>query len=176
MTTEVQKAREMNYAMQLAGAMDKNWEIEFSPNESEWPDLLIHDGTQQFGLEIREITKDTEARKGSKCKADESRNLQKVRTLVESYYKISSVPLSVSILGDFSDSGRIRDALIKFVNVSQDWSRERIDLDHDLKVYVTRLPKKVGKYTRWQNVNDQVGWVKEVNLEFVRPFVLRGFG
>jgi len=54
MTTEVQKAREMNYAMQLAGAMDKNWEIEFPPNESEWPDLLIHDGTQQFGLEIRE--------------------------------------------------------------------------------------------------------------------------
>lgn len=171
MTTDAQKNKEMNYAIQLAEAMGKSWEIEFPPNEDEWPDLLISDGIQHFGLEVREITKDPETRKGSKRKANESRNSQKVQTLAESYYENFRIPLKVEILGEFDDNERIIEALIKFANGSQDWSSERIELDYDLKIYVTRLPDKAGKYTRWENVDDRVDWVREVDLEFVRPFV-----
>lgn len=171
MTTDVQKEREINYAIQLADAMGENWNVECPPNEAEWPDLLINDGVRQFGLEVREITKDIETRKGSRHKASEGRNLQKVRALVENYYEISSVPLKVEILGKFGDGELIKDALIRFANVSRDWDSERIDLDCDLKVYVTRLPKDAGRYTRWKNVSDRVGWVRKVDLDFVWNFV-----
>lgn len=171
MTTDSQKEREMNYAIQLAEIMGKSWKIEFPPNESEWPDLLINDGTEQFGLEIREITKDPETKKGSKRKANESRNLKKIQALAEGYYEISSVPLKVGILGEFDDGARIKDALVKFANVSVDWANERIDLGHDLKIYVTRLPKEAGIYSRWGNVGDRSGWVRKVDSEFIRPFV-----
>jgi hypothetical protein len=30
----------------------------FPTDELEWPDLLVHDGKNEFGLKVREFTKD----------------------------------------------------------------------------------------------------------------------
>lgn len=151
--------------------MGENWNIEFPPNESEWPDLLVSDGSGRFGLEVREITKDTETKKGSKSKASESRNSRRVQELIESYYAVSSVPLSVGILGEFDDGAGIVEALVGFVESSEVWEHGRLDLGHDLKIHTTRLPAEVGRYANWKNVSDRVGWVREVEWEYIRPFV-----
>ena len=151
--------------------MGEAWSVEFPPNESEWPDLLIRSGACHFGLEVREITKDTETRKGSKRKANESSNLRKIQILAENYYEISSIPLKVGIIGEIEDSSQLKDVLVKFARGSKDWDREEIAFGANTEIYVTRLPAEAGRYIRWESVRDKVGWVREVDIEFVRPFV-----
>ena len=47
----------------------------------------------------------------------------------------------------------------------QPFSNEKICLNKGPTLYVTDLPAEQSKYSRWDFVNDQVGWVKKLTLE-----------
>lgn len=171
MTTDIQKEREKAYASQLAKALESNWDIEFPPDEQEWPDLLVRENGHQFGLEIREITKDKETKKGSKRRASESRNNTIVQGLADRYYQQESVPLKVGILGNIDNDIEILETLKRFAHYSSEWGNLRIETENHSIIYATHLPKQAGIYKRWEYVNDKVGWVKEINSEFLLPFI-----
>jgi hypothetical protein len=171
MTTDLQKEREMVYASQLAKTLGCNWAIEFPVNEREWPDLLVRDGDQQFGLEVREITKDKETKKGSKRRANESRNNQMIQKLADSYYQQASISIKVGILGNIDNEMEILESLIQFVSDSNEWDNLRIETKNRSIIYATHLPEEVGIYKRWEYVDDRVGWVREIDSEFLTQFV-----
>ncbi len=172
MTTDIQKKREMLYASQLAKALGCDWTIDFPPNEREWPDLVVREGDYQFGLEIREITKDEETKKGSKRRAKESRNNKMIQKLADHYYQQSNIPLKVGILGNIDNEIEILEALMEFAGISEDWSNLRIETKNGSIIYAIRLPAERGIYTRWVYVDDRVGWVREIDSEFLTPFVI----
>jgi len=171
MTTDIQKQREKIYASQLAKTLACEWSIDFPPDELEWPDLVVQDGEHRFGIEIREITKDKETRKGSSRRANESLNNKKVQELAGRYYEKSNIPLKVEILGNIGNEIEIVEALLEFVNDSDDWSNLRIETKNGSTIYATRLPAEIGIYKRWKYVDDRVGWVREINSEYLIPFV-----
>lgn len=171
MTTDIQKEREKIYASQLAKILACEWSIDFPPDELEWPDLVVQDGEHRFGIEIREITKDKETRKGSTRRANESLNNKKIQELAGRYYEKSNIPLRVGILGNLGNEIEIVEALLEFVNDSDDWSTLRKETKNGSIVYATRLPEEIGIYKRWKYVDDRVGWVREVNSEYLIPFV-----
>ncbi len=172
MTTNLQKQREINYASQLAKALKCNWSIEFPADELEWPDLLVRDGDEQFGLEIREITKDKETKKGSKRRANESRNNKMVKNIADSYYQQASIPIKVGILGNINNELEILESLLLFVIDSNEWDHLRIDTKNGSIIYVTHLPEEIGIYKRWEYVDDRVGWVRKIDSKFLAPFVI----
>lgn len=152
--------------------MGKSWKIEFPPNEIEWPDLLVSEGSKTFGIEVREITKDKETKKGSKRRATESRNRQKINDLIKNYYAESKVPIKVNILGPIDEGDNLLVKLISFAGSSDVWKSDRIEINPKLHIHVTRLPDEVGQYTHWDHVGDRVGWVRKIDSEYIMPFVL----
>ncbi|MCU7845079.1 MAG: hypothetical protein KZQ93_14715 [Candidatus Thiodiazotropha sp. (ex Monitilora ramsayi)] len=171
MTTDIQKEREMVYASQLSKALGCDWIIDFPPDELEWPDLVIRESDCQFGLEVREITKDKETKKGSKRRADESRNNKMIQKLADSYYQQANIPLKVGILGNIDNALEILEALMKFIGDSEDWDNLRIETENGSIIYATHLPEEIGIYKRWEYVDDRVGWVRQIDSEFLTSFV-----
>ncbi len=88
MTTDIQKQKERMFAHQLASSLGEDWSISFPPDELEWPDLLVNDGVNNFGLEVREFTKDQESEKGSKLRESESINRNLVADLARIFYPV----------------------------------------------------------------------------------------
>lgn len=173
MTSISQKVKERMYANQLASILNKRWIFEFPPDELEWPDLIVFENSEKFGLEIREITNDSETRKGSKKREKESINNKIVQNLVEDYYKKSTTPIRVGILGDIDNRLDILQKLLEFSKKNEEWSSERIELNKGKTIlYVSVLPNSIGKYTRWELVDDHVGWVREVESSFIRPYLI----
>ncbi|SEQ02426.1 hypothetical protein SAMN03080615_00062 [Amphritea atlantica] len=162
----------MVYASQLAKTLGGNWTIEFPDDEREWPDLLVHDGVQQFGLEVREITKDKETKKGSIRRASEGRNNQIIQKLADSYYQQTSIPIKVGILGNIDNETVILESLLQFSIESKEWDNIRIDTNKNSIIYATHLPEEIGIYKRWEYVDDRVGWVREIDSEFLAPFII----
>jgi hypothetical protein len=171
MTTDIQKEREKAYASQLARTLECEWFIDFPPDELEWPDLVVNEGEHRFGIEIREITKDKETRKGSVRRANESLNNKKVQKLAGRYYEKSNIPLKIGILGNIDNEDEILGTLLEFVSDSDDWSNLRIETKNGSIIYATRLPAEIGIYKRWEYVDDRVGWVREIDSNYLIPFV-----
>jgi hypothetical protein len=164
MTTNIQKEKEFIFAHQLATSLGEDWVISFPPDELEWPDLIVNDGVNNFGLEVREFTKDQESKKGSKLRESESKNRSLVAKLARKYYQQSEVPIKVNILRDISNEHQILSALIEFSRTHNAWDSDRLDLDGVTIIQVTRLPDELGQYSHWKYLDDRIGWVRRIGI------------
>lgn len=174
MTSNIQKKREKNYALQMSVALGDSWQVEFPPDEAEWPDLIVHDAeNNSFGLEVREITKDKEFRQGSKLRAKEGKNIKIIQELAERYYQCSNIPIKVGVLGALECQSELVNKLVAFTESNREWTYDRIEIGVDTVLHVTILPSEVGKYTRWAQVNDRVGWVKKIGVSDLSPVVAK---
>jgi hypothetical protein len=171
MTTTIQKRREMIYASQLAKQLGNDWSFEYPADELEWPDIVAREVGHYFGLEIREISKDKETKKGSKRRANESRNKKMIQEIADRYYQNSNIPMKVQFLGNIDNGKEILEALMVFISCTEDWSDQRIATISGSIIYATRLPAEIGIYKRWEYVDDKVGWARKIDSNFLIPFV-----
>jgi len=170
MTTDAQKEMEVYFAEKAAENLGEIWIVKPSPDEKEWPDLLVTHESKEFGLEVRELYPD-ESRKGSKKRAIESRNHQAINSIAEKYYEISENTIKVDFLGNIENEDAILSELKTVESDLGDFEHVRFEPYRGLVVHVTKLPSKLGKYKRWAYVSDEVGWVGELTNEKIQEKV-----
>lgn len=157
MTKQKQKKIELIYAKALAKLLAEQWEVTPSPNEKDWPDLLVVSGTKKFGLEVRELYPD-EGDKGSKKKENEAINRKIIQKLSGDYYSNNCIPVKVDLLGDISRYDKILSALIQEAPNMFEMEQKRIQPYSGCIVYIRRLPNCISEYRRWSYVSDSIGW------------------
>jgi len=166
MTTKHKKSIEMFYAKKTGELLGESWEVEPSPNEVSWPDLIVTTELGKFGLEVREIYPD-ESINGSTKKANEKNNLNSIKNLADAYYKTSRSSINVKISGDIGHHDRLLNAIIKEVPKLSEFEKKRIEPYNDCIIYIRRLPNQIGEYKKWEYMSDRVGFVSSIDKESI---------
>lgn len=169
MTSRFQKDRELYFASALARVLDVSWKIESAPSELEWPDLVVDDGWTNFGLEVKEVMREADGRKGSRQKSEEAKRDRQIQAVADLYYQASDIPLSVSFVGDIQESGLVKESLLDFARTSGVGDRARLDMGPLSSVHVARLRDHLAGYRRWKHCG--AGWVSRVGMDFVLPHI-----
>ncbi len=173
MTRARQKKMEMFYATCLAEKASENWLIKPSVSEEDWPDLLVECDQGQFGLEVRDVFKDEKVGKGSRLKRNENENSKLLKKLADYYYRISEIPLSVRLVGNFreSDIEYIANMMKEEINLAEDMQTIRYECRPLNTFYITRLPKKFESYNIWRNVSDSTSWVSQLSMGIINDAI-----
>lgn len=164
MTRKHQKELEKIYAMKAGELLGETWNVEPSPDEASWPDLIVTTELGKFGLEVREIYPD-ESIKGSTRKANEKNNLKNIKKLADAYYKVNCSSIKADLLGDIEHHDWLLKAIIAEVPQLSEFEQKRIEPYSGCVIYIRKLPDHLGKYKRWNYVSDKVGWVRNMNKE-----------
>ncbi|MEX2493895.1 MAG: hypothetical protein WD425_19300 [Nitrospirales bacterium] len=166
MTTQNQKSLELIYAKEAGVLLDESWEVEPSPDEVNWPDLMVTTELGEFGLEVREIYLD-ESSKGSTKKANENKNLKKIQKLADAYYKANYSSIKADLLGDIGHHDKLLNVIAMEVPQLSEFEQKRIEPYDGCVIYFLRLPDQLGKYKRWNYVSDKVGWVSGIDKDII---------
>ena len=171
MTTKHQKSLEIIYAMKTGELLDELWKVEPSPDEINWPDLIVTTELGKFGLEVREIYLD-ESSKGSIKKAYEKNNLKSIKNLADAYYKTNCFSIKADLLGDIGHHDHLLNAILREVPQLSEFEQKRIEPYNGCVIYVRRLPDYLGEYKRWNYVSDKVGWVSNINKDVIDKVIV----
>lgn len=167
MTAEIQKWLELRYATKTYEKLGKSWSITPAPNESDWPDIMVVEEGQNFGLEVREIFPD-ESTKGSDNRKNEASNDKTIRDIAKAYYEGEKLPICVKFIGEISDQITIVNELWAASKHMADMDQLRIELSSTTIMYLRKLPSSFENYSRWTYVSDGVGWVGKLDTDFVQ--------
>lgn len=171
MTTKHQKDDEKIYAEKTSELLHESWKVEPSPGEVGWPDLIVTTESERFGLEVREIYLD-ESSRGSTKKANEQNNLQKINKLAKDYYKKTRSSIMVDFLGDIRHHNQLLNTIISEVGQLSESEQKRIEPYRGCEIYILRLPDHLGEYKRWNYISDKVGWVRNIDKDFIERFIV----
>ena len=166
MTSQHQKSLELIYAKRTGELLKESWDVAPSPDEVSWPDLMVTTEFGKFGLEVREIYLD-ESSKGSTKKANEKNNLKNIQKLADAYYKSNCSAIRVNLLGDIGHHDKLLSAITKEVSQLPEFEQKKIEPYNGCVIYVLRLPDQLGEYKRWNYVSDTVGFVSNINKDFI---------
>jgi hypothetical protein len=160
MTKPVQKKRERFFAEEAARLLGMAWDL---GTDRENPDFVVTEGSEQFGLEIRQIFIGPQGSSGSSLKAAESKTQRIVNELQRQYETIENLPLIVKFVGDMQADNMttVLPALLaqdlpskplcyRFVHDTTNAHPTRARL----RVHVTKALRP-----NWFSVNDRVGFV-----------------
>ncbi len=172
MTTDRQKQDEVLYAKEAADKLGEVWDIKPAPNEEDWPDLIVSTRSGKFGLEIREIYLD-ESRKGSPKKAQETRNENKLGSIVDAYYTTNKSPIRVVFFGNINNKNKIVARLIQEESKLSEFETKSIIPYPGCKAHLRKLPTEFGKYTKWDYGTDQVGYVGTITSNWIEKHVAK---
>ena len=155
MTRPSQKEHERFFVERAAALLGKTWRVVACIS----PDFIVTEGTQQFGLEVRDIFTGAHNRRGSHMKMAESQTQQAVDALRQEYEAITNIPLSVRFVGDMcaGNMDKVVSALVEMgLSYKPIGHQEVIDIDagQRLRVHVTRAC-----IAGWFSVTHRVGWV-----------------
>lgn len=142
-------------------------DLDLQVADREAPDFELSNGHEIWGIEVRNLFKDEHPKRGSKSKTEESLNTKQLQKIANRYYENNATPILLKILGVKSIepySDLILNAIVERMP-RQPFSNEKICLNKGPTLYVTDLPAEQSKYSRWDIVNDRVGWVKKLTLE-----------
>jgi hypothetical protein len=172
MTRARQKVEERLYAEKASFLLGRSWCINDPPNEDEWPDLLVNDGDQDFGLEVRNLYPD-EGVTGSSKRAGESKRVKQLRKAADCYYQNNLTAVNVKIFGDLGDPAKLAQNVAEAVESLRVWQQKKVRLGTGRWMYVSRLPDECGKYKRWILLSDAVGWVGHADSAMVQQAVFK---
>ena len=161
MTRLSQKQSEKLLAKLLSEKLKLNWKIYIPPDEFDWPDLIIEDDNDEFGLEVREYYID-ECEKGSYKRSCESNHRKLIQNLAKEYYQKKRRPIKVDFLGylNHKNKSQILDELLTINPKNWKVSESEIVFDRNsLKLFISGLPSKFENYSYWKCINDHVGVV-----------------
>ena len=171
MTTQKQKDLEKKFAEKAGELIGEQWQIACSPNETEWPDLIVEIDSEKFGLEVREVYFD-ESNKGSRKKACEVKNSKIISSLADCYYRHSLIPIKVDFLGEITYlDKRTVATIVKKVNQLSEMEQKRVEICKNSVVYILRLPDNFGEYKRWRYVSDKVGFIKKFDENVINTAI-----
>jgi hypothetical protein len=103
-------------------------------------------------------------------KANEHRNSKLIKNLAKCYYEKSDTPIKVDIIGELENSTGILKSLLKFSNESEVFSQQRLELEENLIIYATHLPRGMYKFN-WNFIGSKSGWARKIDSQFIYPFV-----
>ncbi len=138
-------------------------DLQVTPRES--PDFELSNGHEIWGIEVRNLLPDEHPiRGGSQAKAKESRNAKQMQILAHRYYENEGSPISLKILGTktiepYSD---LIFMAISKRTISSPRTNQRICLPHGVTLFITDRPHEFPKYSKWEVVDDKVGWVRHL--------------
>lgn len=158
MTRKQQKNCEIAYAEKAGELLGEQWIIDASPEEENWPDLLVTTDHHRIGLEVTEIYLD-KTRKGSQQKTYERKNQKTIETFADTYYDTGGSPISIQFLGNLYCQNLLPDRITEEVSQLAELEQKRIEIAHDCVVFIRKLPPCFGEYRRWVYVSDRVGCV-----------------
>lgn len=175
MTRPIQKIIEKHFAEHFAKTMNYNWKVNIPANEKEYPDLLIKSPEGKFGLEVRELFKDEKSIKGSKLKQTEQYNIQMMQKLASQYYEKSKNPIYVKLYGKL-DSQNFNDILYALHNnnVVNQYKILTIKISTTnglISLYITGLPTKFRNYSYWQNISDNIGFLRSMDNKSIEEII-----
>jgi hypothetical protein len=171
MTSQHQKSLEIVYAKKACELLCESWQVEPSPDEVSWPDLIVTTESGQFGLEVREIFLD-ESKKGSIKKANEKKNLKTINNLADAYYKKTHLAINVNFLGVINHNDLVLNSLIKEARQLFEFEHKRIQLCEGSVIYITRLPDQCAEYRRWKYVSDRVGFLRNIDKDVINSVII----
>lgn len=172
MTTQHQKKLEIFYAEKTGELLDESWKVESSPDEINWPDLIVTTEFVKFGLEVREIYLD-ESCMGSIKKANEKNNLTSIKKLADAYYKANRLSIKADLLGEIGHHDVLLNTILKEVLQLSEFEQKRIVPYDGCVIYVRRLPDNFGEYKRWNYVSDKVGWVNNIDKDVIDRAIIK---
>lgn len=172
MTTKHQKCVEIMYAKKTGELLDELWEVEPSPDEVSWPDLIVTTELGKFGLEVRELYLD-ELSKGSEKKAIENNNMKNINNLASAYYKTTRSSIKADFLGDIGRHDQLLNALIRGVEQLSEFEQKRLEPYNGCVIYIRRLPDQLREYKRWNYVSDKVGRVSNIDKDVIDRAIVR---
>jgi hypothetical protein len=158
MTRPIQKNEEQRYAKRASELLMENWCISQPNNELDWPDLLIKNGDQEFGLEIRKVFKD-EKKGGSPSRTGESSRKKQLQCSATEYYKAFSCSVKVQLNGDPGNPCELAKIIGDEAKKLGVWEQVKVHLSNHRWMYVRRLPDEFQQYKKWVLLSDAVGWV-----------------
>ena len=183
MTTKHQKNHEVIYATKAGGLLGETWNVEPSPDEANYPDLIVTIGLVKFGLEVREIYLDEpmedstklkiKKRPGSGSKKREAKNRENIKKLADDYYKANCLSIKVDFLGDISHPDQLLKAIIDEAPQLSEFEQKRIVPYNGCVIYIRKLPEQLGKYKRWNYVSDKVGWVSSIDKNIIDMAIVK---
>lgn len=164
MTRIEQKIKEKSQAEIFSDFSKKNWNIIISPNEKDYPDLIIQTKKTKLGLEVTDNYIDR-SQNGSILKASESKHKKLLKKLHQKYYENKNIPINVKIMGRFdNDIINNIEHFLSCLNLSKypEWKVVRKEFIHpsgETTLFITRLPLKLLNFDRWDYINDHIGFV-----------------
>ena len=166
MTKKYQKISEKKYAETASQLLNESWIISLSPNETHFPDLIVTTDVRKFGLEVREIFSD-ETDRGSITKIKESINMLTVDQIANDYYKLSSAPINVKLLGDISNHKKILYTIVDALPQLIDFESKRLVPYRGCVIHVTKLPNSLGEDKKWIYITDKTGWLSVLDRNII---------
>ena len=150
------------YAQKAGELLSESWEIKSAPDETNWPDLIVSTESGKFGLEVRELYLDENA-KGSESKIIEKKNLQKIQKIADSYYKNNRSSIKVDFCGDIENTALILDTIQKSYKELTEFEGKRIEPYRGCVMHLLKIPDECNEYKRWRYLSDKIGWIKNVD-------------
>ncbi len=172
MTTQLQKLLEIAYAIKTGELLEESWQVEASPDEVNWPDLIVRAASGVFGLEVREIYID-ETKNGSAKKAREAHNRGLIAELAKTYYESPCIPIKANLLGDIGRQKLLLSVLKDEAVHLSVFDQVRLEPYDGCVAYLTRLPDQFQGYRRWSYLNDVVGWVATLDKDFLQSAIVQ---
>lgn len=166
----VSKVQERIYAETAVKLLSVDWCLVDIP---EPPDFEVRNGSERFGLEVRQIFVDTETAFGSPSKRSESKNAQAISALAKWYYTSGGPPIAAKFLGSMSlvDTQVLAKSMVA---VAPTYPGPNKVLDsRGMKVFMTPLPASWSNYSHWDFVNDKVGWSRHVTTADIQCAINR---
>jgi len=132
----------------------------------EHPDFVVRVGQHRVGVELTELLKDRDPKRGSSSKRSEGLHTRFLRDLARAFYDAGGGPSRVRVLlanHKLPSIATASRALLQARRGLSDWASVRLQLGDDGVHYMTALPEQVGQYKSWVCVSDSVGWVGAIS-------------
>ena len=164
------KEQERIYAKKAIEFLGLDWQLNDIPEPL---DFEVVDGISAWGLEVRNIYKCETRDKGSRDKEHESRTSRLLFNLAREYYTAGGSPIRVKVRGTSSLHSKRTEVLSNLLarRLGALWSQEVLNASSDSGLYVTDLPADLGKYSRWQVIDQYVGWTRPVSQEEIQKAI-----
>lgn len=153
--------------------MKLNWTVKVPPNETDWPDLIIQDIKEEFGLEVRKFFID-ETKNGSIKKRKELNNKEIINEIKAEFIQKNLKPINVDFVGDLDHE--IKPKIIKKLTSLElnPWEKRVVNINHNdsyVKLFIMGLPDDFRDNYNWRCTKDHIGVVNENPVDEINQII-----
>lgn len=146
------------------------WSCEITGEYDESPDFVVRLNGENIGVELTNIYALEDDRKGSIVKSEESYRNKFLRRLAKKYYELSNVPIHLQALQLFGTLPASVDEIVHSLSSEklevEEWCEieYKNNINSALKFRFRRLPEEFEQYSRWNFVDNYVGFSRAFEI------------